>query len=644
MPRKRGEKNIITRMTSAKPSEGERFFLRILLLHIRGATSYEHLKTVSGVICDTFREACLELGLLADDVEWHNTMMDAVRYQLPGQLRQMFGVILVYCDPSNPVTLWDTFKAHMMEDFLHRGMAEGDAEQATLAGINRVLIQGGKCLASFGLPGLIDEDTADEPEAGSIVNDMNVGHTLNEAQLQLASTIISAVENSVVPNNSSGYDNLFYLDAPAGTGKTFTFNYLVSELTNRGFKVKTCAWSGIAATLLTNGSTMHKLFHLPVPILENSTCRISTTSKKADELRDTHLIIIDESSMVPTLAVDAVDKLLQDICGNNLLFWGEIVLFGGDFRQVLPVVPKGRPAQIIEVCLKNSRLWASIRKFSFTQNMRARPQEQQFSEWLLQIGNGLAPRKQNEPFTGSIQVPQCCVDNSTSIVQQIYGDGKVEEFESRVILTPTNADSLEINNLVLPLLPGTITTYYSADEILTDDDEERTAFPMEFINNQTPSGMPQHCLKLKVGSIVMLLRNLDLNKGLCNGTRLTVTRLDRNLIQCCVITGVGAGKLVFIPRVRLEPSDTGLPFTLIRRQFPLRLAYSMTINKSQGQTFEKVGIYLKKQCFSHGQLYVAFSRARSFEDIVVRVCKTNMQGEHEGNTYTTNVVYPQVLN
>ena len=125
---------------------------------------------------------------------------------------------------------------------------------------------------------------------------------------------------------------------------------------------------------------------------------------------------------------------------------------------------------------------------------------------------------------------------------------------------------------------------------------------MEFINKQTPSGMPPHILKLKVGAIVMPLRNLDLNKGLCDGTRLAVVKLRDNIIQCRVITGIAVGNDVLIPRLQLAPSDTGVPFTLSRRQFPLRLAYSMTINKSQGQTFEKVGIYLRRPCFSHGQL------------------------------------------
>ena len=106
-------------------------------------------------------------------------------------------------------------------------------------------------------------------------------------------------------------------------------------------------------------------------------------------------------------------------------------------------------------------------------------------------------------------------------------------------------------------------------------------------------------------------KNQDLKKGLCNGTRLVIRQLHNNIIDAEVLTGVAVGNRVLIPRLQLAPSDTGMPFTLCRRQFPLRLAYSMTINKAQGQTFEKVGLYLQRPYFSHGQLYVAFSRAMS---------------------------------
>ena len=168
-------------------------------------------------------------------------------------------------------------------------------------------------------------------------------------------------------------------------------------------------------------------------------------------------------------------------------------------------------------------------------------------------------------------------------------------------------------------------------------------YPLEFLNSITPSGMPQHKLKLKPGCIVMLLRNLSLQNGLCNGTRLRVHSIRENVIDCEIITGVATGNRVLIPRVSLSPSDTNLPFQLKRVQFPLRLSYAMTINKSQGQTFEKVGMYLRRPCFSHGQLYVAFSRARALQHVKVKVYPSLLQGYQRILCFTKNVVFRQIL-
>ena len=105
---------------------------------------------------------------------------------------------------------------------------------------------------------------------------------------------------------------------------------------------------------------------------------------------------------------------------------------------------------------------------------------------------------------------------------------------------------------------------------------------------------------LKVGVPVMLLRNIDQKNGLCNGTKLQVISLGNRVIEAVVISGSNIGTRTFIPRIALIPSDKKIAFKFQRRQFPLAVCFAMTINKSQGQSLSRVGLFLRQPVFSHG--------------------------------------------
>jgi ATP-dependent DNA helicase PIF1 len=205
---------------------------------------------------------------------------------------------------------------------------------------------------------------------------------------------------------------------------------------------------------------------------------------------------------------------------------------------------------------------------------------------------------------------------------------------------PKNEHALVINEQVLQRLPGKEKVYTSVDDVECEDGDDVTNYPTEFLNSFTPPGMPPHKLNLKINAIVMLLRNFDVNQGLCNGVRLIVRRLQNHTIDCEVATGSNKGNRVLIQRITLTTSDPFFPFKLRRHQFPIRLSFAMTINKSQGQTFDRLRLLLPQPVFSHGQLYVAFSRVHSLTSIKVQIIKEEEKNERRK---TKNIVFKEIL-
>nr|XP_043623580.1 ATP-dependent DNA helicase PIF1-like [Erigeron canadensis] len=349
--------------------------------------------------------------------------------------------------------------------------------------------------------------------------------------------------------------------------------------------------------------------------------------------------------MAKRQAVEALDRTMEDITGIKQPFGGEIMVLGGDFRQVLPVIKKGTCGQIVDSSLRMSPLWSMSKKMRLTVNMRALT-DPWFLDFLLRIGDG-EEEAIDEFFIcipGDMTIPYTNPDQAKKdLINEIFPSMELNGFSSdyiisRAILSTKNENVDEIYDELIDKFPGDEQVDYSFDEA---EDDTYNHYPIEFLNSRNVSGLPPHCLRLKVGCPVILLRNIDPSNGLCNGTRLICKSFQRNVIDAEIAVGEHVGKRVFLPRIPLCPSENDMfPFKLKRKQFPIRLSFAMTINKAQGQTIPNVGIYLPESVFSHGQLYVALSRGISREKTKVLV--RPVKDFNRSGVYTANVVYREV--
>ena len=442
---------------------------------------------------------------------------------------------------------------------------------------------------------------------------------------------------------------IFFLNGPGGTGKTFVYNTICHMLRGEGFIVLCVASSGIAALLLTGGRTAHFAFKIPVEGLnEESICSILKESQRAALLRMTRLIIWDEMTMQHRNAAEAVDRTLRDICDNDVLFGGITVVFGGDYQQILPVVPKGSPEDIVAATLQRSSIWQHVEVLRLTQNMRLDQsnEAQEFARWLLDVGHGRGLSAERK-----VSLPQEMVTGDIdNLIDTIYPAIAIDRpipppdyFLQRTILAARNSDVDDINRKVLDRMPGEQQIFVSADSIAREagaDGDLNEAVPVEYLRSLEASGLPPGELCLKPGCPLILLRNLSPANGLCNGSRMVLLRATGRVLETRIIGGDHNGEIALIPRITLTPSarNAGFPFVLKRRQFPVRLAFAISINKAQGQSITNVGIDLRVPVFSHGQLYVALSRATSKSSV-----KVLLPPEELRTCTTPNVVYPQVL-
>lgn len=479
---------------------------------------------------------------------------------------------------------------------------------------------------------------------------------LNNAQLQVYNDIRSAEETQ--------QQVLIFVYGHGGTGKTFLWNTLLAYFRSRGKIALAVAASGIASLLLPSGRTAHSRFNIPIDFSEKTACNIRKHTMLAELLKQTSIIIWDEAPMSDRRCFECLDRSLKDILDCEAkTFGGMSMLLGGDFRQTLPVSPKSTPSEIVSLTLPNSYLWPYFKLCKLSANMRLKDSSMSskielnasdFATWLVQVGDGRIGNMDtvDRINTKWIEIPKSLLippseNGLDSLINFVYGDifqtnVSTSMLSGRAIVCPKNETIQHINDIVMRKIPGVSKIYESADSIEFNGKqttEVNTFYPLEYLNGLTFPSIPAHSLLLKINTPIMLIRNINQKEGLCNGTRLMVSQLLSNVIEASIITGTSIGKKVFLPRIRFIHKAPDIPFTFIRKQFPVNVCYGMTINKSQGQSLTRIGIYLPEPVFTHGQLYVALSRATSPEAVKILM----HSDDKTTNNITKNVVFKDFL-
>ncbi|KAI9383363.1 hypothetical protein POPTR_013G071501v4 [Populus trichocarpa] len=524
----------------------ELYFLRMLLNHVKGAKSFEDLRQISGIVFATFQLACKALGLLGDDKEWSDVFGEAIPTTSSPQLRQLFVNIIMFCEVADPNSLFDQFWHFMHDDIEYR-------LRSSFSMLNlhhKLPMPNGRLMDEVRNKLLREELDYDLAELRNN-HSLAIPH-LNPCQKNIYDSVIT----SILQNKQA----LIFVHGHGGTRKTFLWHTIINRVRSEGLILPVVASSGIASLLLLRGRTSHSRFKIPLEVNENSTCEIKHNTHLSRLLEMTSLIVWDEAPMNNRFYFEALDRSLQDILKTldgrrlNNPFGGKSILLGGDFRQILP------------------------------EELR------QFAEWILLISDGqlcdlAIPDDHDAAF---IKIP--CELQGLAHLDPFY-------FKERAIVTLKNLTVSEINNFILDIIPGHKYSFLSCDSIQTtsgDIDNIDLLYPIEFINQLDFNGVPQHNISLKIGTPIMLLRNLSPSAGLCNGTRLIVTQLAERIIEAQIITG---------------------------------------------QSLKIVGVFLKEQVFSHGQLYVALSRVTSKNGLKI------ISFDHEGkpSCYAKSIGYKDII-
>jgi ATP-dependent DNA helicase PIF1 len=411
-------------------------------------------------------------------------IVGSVPHTISISAKKSFCCKITTCAPSNPRALWDKYKEYLSQDIVRELQRHNPNTSLnfSLHIYNEALIRledqclsiSGKTLCQLGLPAPVRAgfDVFDREKSYDAEKLQNFVATNKPLLIHDQSLAYNAITDLIASENGG----LFFLDTPGGTGKTFLINLLLAEIRAKNEIALAVASSGIASTLLEGGRTAHSALKLPLNFAQSEIhiCNISKGSGKAKLLQLCKVIVWDECTMAHKKALEALDRTMRDLRGKNQVMGAAVVVLAGDFRQTLPVIQRGTPADELNACLKASFLWDSIEKRTLVTNMRVHllndTTADTFAKQLLSIGDGKFPF---DPVTGFITFPEdfCNVGPSVEdLIDKVFPN-IINNYLNhqwlceRAILAPKNDSVNNINIKIQNTLPASATIYKSIDTV-----------------------------------------------------------------------------------------------------------------------------------------------------------------------------------
>lgn len=233
---RRQQGNAIGRVVTCHPTEGERYYLNILSMNVRGPKSYKDLLKVNGESCSTFRESAKKRGLLLCDNNLIECMLEVAGYQMPSNLRHFFVVLLIYCNPNNPKESWKKFESEMSDDYSkYANLSSQEIRYKVLNNINDILYSMDRDINEFQLISEKIKVSTIAKEAKDVHFKRNI--SVSDEDLLLKNKINNEQQktyNIILERVFSNKPGAFFIDDPGGTSKNFLYYVLLATVRHRG--------------------------------------------------------------------------------------------------------------------------------------------------------------------------------------------------------------------------------------------------------------------------------------------------------------------------------------------------------------------------------------------------------------------------